>query len=400
MNDILKFAIDNGIIDLSYVQEKMEMNKRKELLEKHPWKIFQGSDGKWRTYLPGKEGRKMLKRSTKESIENEVIAYWRAEEENPTIADVFQEWSDRRLELKKISDATHMRNQQIFNRHYKDFGKKRIKTVDPEDIEEFLEEQIPKFDLTAKAFSNLKSVTRGFLKRAKKRKLINWNVEEIFTELDVSDHDFKRTRRADENDVFTEDEFPVIMNYLENHLDNINIGILLLFVTGIRVGELVALKHEDFSKNSFRVQRTETRYCLQKGKYEYKVNDFPKTEAGIRTVVIPKHYSWIVREINLMNPFGEYVFVAESGKRMITPAIRNRLYQICDHLGMKRKSPHKVRKTYGSILLDNSIDNRLIISLMGHTDISCTENFYHKNRRSIEKKVEIISRLPEFGYTD
>lgn len=49
MEDLLKYAVEHGMIDLSYVQEQVDMNKRKELLEKHPYKISHGKDGKWRT---------------------------------------------------------------------------------------------------------------------------------------------------------------------------------------------------------------------------------------------------------------------------------------------------------------------------------------------------------------
>lgn len=59
--ELLKYAVDNGMIDLSCVQEQIEMNKRKELLEKHPYKIWEGKDGKWYTYLPDGEGRKLKK---------------------------------------------------------------------------------------------------------------------------------------------------------------------------------------------------------------------------------------------------------------------------------------------------------------------------------------------------
>ena len=38
------------------------------------------------------------------------------------------------------------------------------------------------------------------------------------------------------------------MEYLEDNLDIRNLGILLMFLTGIRVGELVTLKHEDFTE--------------------------------------------------------------------------------------------------------------------------------------------------------
>ena len=40
--ELLKVAIENGMIDTALVQEKIEMQKRKEILDKHPYKIYQG----------------------------------------------------------------------------------------------------------------------------------------------------------------------------------------------------------------------------------------------------------------------------------------------------------------------------------------------------------------------
>lgn len=396
MDEILKYALDNGMISLTYLQEQIDMNKRKEALEKHPYKITQGKDGKWRTYLPDKEnGRRLVKRTTKDSIEDAVVKYWRAELEDPTIQEVFNEWNDRRLELKKISESTHLRNDYIFKKHFKEFGKKKIKSVSAEEFGEFLEEQIPEYEMTAKAFSNLKGVTRGFLKRAKKRKLISFNVEELFQELDTSESDFKRIIKEDYEEVFNEFEREKIMKYLIDNLDMRNIGIIILFLTGIRVGELVTLKHSDFSGNSFKVRRTETCYLEEKGKYVYDVKEFPKTPAGVRVSVIPNDYQWLLRKIALLNPFGDYIFY-ENNRRLNTHSISRRLDSICKKLDIYHKSPHKIRKTYGSILLDSHVDKRLIMDLMGHTDIECTETYYHKNRKSIDMKTEIISQIPEF----
>lgn len=272
----MQYAVENGMIDLAYVQEQIEMNKRKELLAKHPYRIWEGKDGKWRTYLPDKEkNRKLVKRNTEQSIEDAVAEYWKEQLENPTIREVFTEWNDRRLELKKISDPTHLRNEQIFNRHFSEFGKRKIKSVDQEDIEEFLEEQIPEYNLTSKAFSNLKTITRGFLKRARKRKLIDFNVEELFQEMDVSDSDFHKVIHEDYEEVFDEDEMPKIMEYLIDHPDMSNIAILLMFVTGARIGEVVALKHSDFDGCTFKIRRTETRY-KKDGKYICEVKNFPQ----------------------------------------------------------------------------------------------------------------------------
>ena len=58
--------------------------------------------------------------------------------------------------------------------------------------------------------------------------------------------------------VFSNEEMPLMINYLKNNLDAKNIGILLMFATGIRVGELVTLKHDVFDGNTFKIRRTET----------------------------------------------------------------------------------------------------------------------------------------------
>lgn len=395
--EILQFIIDNGMIDISDVQNSIETMKKEELLKKHPYKIWQGKDGKWYTYLPdGEKGRTLKKRTTKKAIEDDVVGYWRTELENPIIREVFDEWNNRRLTLRKISNATHLRNKQTFERHYKEFGNKRIKNVSADDIGSFLEEQIPLHNLTSKAFSNLKTVTRGFLKRAKKRKLITFNVEEMLQDLDTSETDFRKRIKEDYEEVFNEKEMQTMVKYLKENLDTKNIGILLMFATGIRVGELVALKHNAFDGNTIKIRRTETRYLGEDGKYVYSVKEFPKSEAGVRTVVIPEDYMWLCSKIKILNPFGEYVFTDSNGKRMTTNCIRRRQERNCKKLGIYRKSPHKIRKTYGSILLDYNVDNRLIMEQMGHTDINCTETHYHRNRKNIEQKSRIISSIPEF----
>lgn len=60
-NELLKYAVDNGMIDLSYVQEQIEMAKRKKLLEKHQSKVWKGKDGEWYTKLISEDGSKKLR---------------------------------------------------------------------------------------------------------------------------------------------------------------------------------------------------------------------------------------------------------------------------------------------------------------------------------------------------
>ena len=394
--ELLKYALDNGILDIALLQDKINMQKREELLKKHTYDIWEGKDGYWRTYLPDKEkGRKLLKRKNRKDIEDMVVSYFKKESENPTVRETFEEWNDRRLRLGKIGNATHQRNRNFFNRHFKKMGERRIKSISEDEWGDFLEEQIPEYDLTAKAFSGLKGVTKGFLKRAKKRKLIDFNVEEMFSELDTSDTDFKKVIKEDYQEVFDEQETDTMIKYLESHLDLSNIAILLMFVTGMRIGEVVCLKHSDFDGNTIKIRRTETRYRGEnEKKYHVEVKDFPKTKAGARTVIIPKDYEWLCDRIRITNPFGEFVF-ARDEERVTAQSVRMRLRRLCDKLKIYHKSPHKIRKTYGTILLDNNIDERLILGQMGHASIGTTENHYHRNRRTIEKKSDILSSIPD-----
>ena len=398
MNDkLLQSAADCGIIDLAHIQEQLEMKRREELLSMHPYKIWQADNGLWNTYLPNESGRVRKRSKDKRIIENLIIEYWEQESKNPTFADVFNDWNDRRLSLNKICINTHERNKQTFNRHFDEIKKDKIKDWTVLMFSDFLEEQIGRFDLTSKAFSNLKTICRGFLLRAKKEGIIEWDVVNLFNSMDVSDHDFKKTIKEDYEEVFNVDETNRIISYLTENLDSKNIAILLMFITGIRVGELVCLKHSDFDEYLFKIRRTETREKRESNGYDYVVKEYPKTPAGIRTMIIPKNYWWICSKIQSLNYNGEYVFVNENGERITTNCIRRRLERICKKLNIYKKSPHKIRKTYGTILMDNNVDQNMITSLMGHSDITVSEKYYHRDRKDIDKKLEIISEIPEFA---
>ena len=112
-----------------------------------------------------------------------------------------------------------------------------------------------------------------------------FNVDITLDELDLTENEFHRQPRKEEDDVFTEDELIILTNYLKCHLDIHNLGILLMLVTGIRVGELVALKYTDFDENTvFHIFRTETRFQDENGKNHHEIKEFPKTPAGISYV--------------------------------------------------------------------------------------------------------------------
>ncbi len=130
----------------------------------------------------------------------------------------------------------------------------------------------------------------------------------------------------------------------------------------------------------------------------YEVKEFPKSNAGVRTVVLPEDYTWLCKRIKDLNAFSDFIFVNKNGKRLTTNSFSKRLYYNCKRTGIYNKSPHKIRKTYGTILFDNHVDNRLIMDQMGHADILVGEVHYHRNRKNEEKKSEVLSAIPEFRF--
>lgn len=393
------FCLERGIINIPDIQSIIEMEKHKNLIENHPYKYWQGKDGNWYVYIPDeKKGRILKKRTTKEGIEDVICNYQLSLIENPTLEEIFSEWNDRRRDLKKITKSSHSRMKQTFKRHFQDFGKKRIRDVSELEIVEFLEEQIPKYHLTSRSFGSLKTIMRGILKRAKRQGYIYWSPELMFADLDVSDKQFFKRYKEDDEQVFDEDEMSKVIEYLKANCDIKNSGILLLFVSGMRIGELVALKHEDLNpeENTVKVRRTETRYCNDDDVTIYEIQNYPKTTSGLREIVIPSSYQWLIRDLYYNSNKGEYVFM-EDGERLTTYHIRRREYAICRKLNIRKKSPHKIRATYDSILLDSNVDNRTVKDQMGHAEIRTSEVHYHRNRKSINKKREIIDSIAEFA---
>lgn len=397
----LQFLLKCDILsdkEYTLAQEYMEKEERKKLLSQYKYAISYNKSKKlWFTYVDDpakKNGRRQITKKNKKDLENLVIKIVKSGKK-VTIEDVFKEY----LELKKqggIKQSTIDRYQSVFQRHFiaTNNHNRDIKKLSPEWWCDFIESEAGREELTSKGISSLKGIIRGTLKRAKRKHLIDFTISEVFDDVEV-----KPVHKVKDNDsqIFTQQELPQLIEYLIENRDVHNLCILLMIITGVRVGELVCLKYDDFvSSSSFYVKRTETRYKTENG-YVCEVEDEPKTLAGYRTVVFPKEYTWIIDELKRLRPFAEYLATNNKGERMTTNAIRKRLYRICGWLGFDyRKSPHKCRKTYCSILLDGGVDNSFILRQVGHVSISTTEGHYHFDRKTAEEKQELVDNILDF----
>lgn len=390
----MKYVFDNNIIDIKYVQEQIEMKKRKEYLDRHQFKIWQSNKGKWKTYLPDKEkGRVQRERNTKEEIEDLICDYYKKIEETYYIEDIFNLWSAKKLEYGEIQKQTYDRYKTDFHRFFDNtlISKVQINMITENDLEDFVKKTIKEKKLSSKAYSGLRLLIIGIFKYAKKQKLTNISITQFFGDLDLSKKSFNKKRVTSEESVFTASEVKQIEAFIENDPTIINLGILLAFQTGVRVGELSALKYSDITGKVLNVNKTEVRYRGEDGKYIFEVRESAKTDAGNRQVILSTKALDTIKAIRRQNPFGEFIFM-KNGQRIKEKAFSVKITKICRYLGIKERSIHKARKTYATQLINAGVDEGLIIEQLGHTSIDCTKGYYYYNDKTIEEAFQQIEK--------
>ena len=160
--ELLKFAIENGMIDTVLLQERIEMQKKEEILKKHNYRIWEGSDGYWHTYLPDDVKRRVrVKRKSIELLQEVIISYYA--EEKITLADAFKDYNKSRAENEQISQSSLLRYQQDFDRFYGQWRNRQIKSITADELCDYIERKVSERKLSSKAFSGFKTITRGFL---------------------------------------------------------------------------------------------------------------------------------------------------------------------------------------------------------------------------------------------
>ena len=84
------------------------------------------------------------------------------------------------------------------------------------------------------------------------------------------------------------------------------------------------------------------------------------------------------------------------GKRILENTFNKRLNSVCEELHITPKSTHKIRRTYGTTLIDNSVNESTIAEQMGHSDISDTKSYYYYSNKSKSTKLEQLNKAINF----
>ena len=151
----------------------------------------------------------------------------------------------------------------------------------------------------------------------------------------------------------------------------------LLYAAGLRVSELVNLKFLDVNLEACFVR------VLGKGSKERVV------PIGVFAKEKIDDYINTARPLLLKNRISKYLFVARAGKPMTRQGFWKLLKQYAQQAKIKKKiTPHSIRHSFASHLLEGGADLRTVQVMLGHVDISTTQIYTHIAREHLRQMHE------------
>ena len=140
----------------------------------------------------------------------------------------------------------------------------------------------------------------------------------------------------------------------------------LMYATGLRISEVISLEFKNIDTEECIVR------VMGKGSKERIV---PINDYALKAL---NTYLEEYRPLMIKNEVNNYLFLNNHGKQMTRQGIFKMIKAECLKKGITKDiSPHTIRHTFATHLLENGADLRIIQELLGHSDISTTQIYTH-----------------------
>ena len=196
--------------------------------------------------------------------------------------------------------------------------------------------------------------------------------------------------------IFSVAEQDILTKYLLAHQDYTSLGILISLYTGIRIGELCALKWEDISfedKCIFihnTMQRLQTKDNQDK-KTEIVISS-PKSVCSIRAVPIPSELFRLM-QVQKGKPYS-YILTGKINIYVEPRTMQNRFKSIIRKCGIADANFHSLRHTFATRCIELGFDVKSLSEILGHASINITLNRYV--HPSMDLKMKNMNMLSDF----
>lgn len=199
---------------------------------------------------------------------------------------------------------------------------------------------------------------------------------------------FKDTRKK--IDVLNKSEHRKLLKYVDEHFTFINLGFLITISTGVRIGEICALKWEDvdLENNLIHINKTLQRVYIASDKSTKLIVDKPKTIESIRDIPITNFLRKKLKPLlKIVN--SSYYVISNSDKPIEPRTYRMYFHKVLENIGLRQVKFHCLRHTFATRCVENSNDYKSLSAILGHSNISITLDLYvHPNDESKKKCID------------
>ena len=324
-------------------------------------------------------------------------------EENDVVTNsqrLFSELADEWFEQYKntVRESTYVAQRLAYKKHiFPLFGNLKISKISIP----YCQKQVNYWYSYYKKYSNLIGLTSSIFKYALSLRLIRNNPMDAVIRP-------KRKKQIDEErysaPYYEKEELLAFLEIAKNYPDPIYPIFRILAFTGLRKGELLALRWKDidFDKGTLSVKQT----LATCDKWEIKFQ-VPKTEKSLRTISIDSETLQVIKRWQLKQKENflkigikptkdgeQLLFVSEENKPLYLDYVNHNLKIIIKENNLKYITPHGFRHTHCSLLFESGASLKEVQVRLGHTDIKTTMDIYtHVTKRQTE---ETANRFADF----
>lgn len=347
--------------------------------------IYKRKDGRWEgRYIQGRTldnkahygyvyGKTYRDVKTKLSQKQSGISTAVSQEKPQDIRflDVAQHWTDANRIFHK--ESTQIRYCNLLDSYILPvFGEMKINHISDNTITAFRNELLEtggkkKTGLSSKTVSDVLSLMKNILQYASSKGysvqlyMGSFSVKQSHTQLRI----------------LSLQEQKGLCLYLQSNLILSNLGILLCLFTGIRIGELCALKWVDISipEKTIYIHQTMQRIQTQDDAKKTKILiSTPKSSCSIRLIPLPE---CLVSALETYECSPEAFFLTGKENEYIEPrTMQNRFKGILKDCKINSANFHALRHTFATRSIEVGFDIKSLSEILGHANVNITLNRY------------------------
>ena len=399
LRDDLVLLLQSSDPDNASVQGMIKKAKRNYVNSHHPRKISQihsqnkYKDGKWKTYIYVDGERKVVEADTENDLYNWLYDYYKSLDGSfKTFEEVFLMLKEHKRRIGRAVQTLSEDERHFYHIDEK-IRKKMIREVTEEEIRDWIVLSYlpgkPKVESLKKTLQLIKAV----FNYGREKRWCEDNPAEFVRYTDYAGHCDLETRSNEERS-FSEEELDLLRKHaLKNQSNPHAVTMLIAMETGMRAGELAALRKSDILDGFLHVHsqqllnwHTESRTHVDIG----YTKDQRMRPRGGRYVPVTPACAQALRIAENLPGESDYVLHDKEGRAILKDSYMQYLRRTCKRLGIPITHNHAFRVAFNARLISDNIDGNDRCLILGHS-MQTNERHYsfgdQRRLNSIRKKL-------------